>query len=526
VTTQPDHNSCFTKNTLCQCIPKPYSSMSLLLFLLINYAFCADILVIFDTPCYSHEIILRDILSRLIDDGHKLTVFSTFLDFHDHASVTRYTFKHTRSEDFERILTGDKLGLLDDFRFVIKAFISTREQQMMHPEMRRIIETKPKFDLIILECMMSPVVALGQHLDCPVVVVFASFIPSKILDIALGNHMSPAVHAAFEVNHGIDGELNLSQRLESFVQDSLAWTWAIKKICCKAFEWVMTEVGLEQQCHHSQNIPRIELVLVMTKVMDYFGRIQPRLPYEMLHVHSTHLGLLMKSQQVDEKLMKFLEGSTKPVVLISFGSIVRLDLLRVNMTATIIAAINELSNDFDFIWKAKNNDVTWSHKNLFIAPWLPVVEILKHPRVKMFVNHGGLRSIEEGIKHQVPMVIVPILWDQFANAEFAMRGGIAMKLELNNSNDHRVLVNAIRDVTSESYSNNINEASAAIHDEFEAGIDEVVWHIEHAMKFNNSTRYVGFHFPVYQRLHLDVAAVTFGLIYFVVKFIKIVKGFI
>jgi hypothetical protein len=496
--------------------------MSLLLFLLINSVFCADILVIFDTPCYSHEIILRGMLSRLIDDGHRLTIFSTFLDFHDHPSVTHHAFNSISTGVHDRILTGDNLGFFEDFRLVMKTFRLTPEQHMRHPEMRRIIATKPKFDLIILECTMTPLVSLGQHLNCPIVVVFASFNPPKDYDIALGNHMSPAVHAAVEVYHGVNGELNLSQRLQSFVQDSLVWTWAMMKSFCKAFERVIVEVGLEKQCDHLQNMPRIELFLVMTKVMNYFGRIQPQLPYEMVHMRTTHLGLRMKSHQVDEKLLQFLEGSTKPVILISFGSIVRLDLLVVNMTATIVTAINELSNDFDFIWKARQNEVTWSHENVYIAPWLPVVEILKHPRVKMFINHGGLRSIEEGISCRVPMVIIPIFLDQFINGEVLERRGIAKKLALKSLNDHRVLVNAIRDVTSESYSTKIIQASAAIHDEFEPGADEVVWHLEHAMKFSNSSRYVGFHFPVYQRLHLDVAVVTFGLIYLVVKIFKII----
>lgn len=54
--------------------------------------------------------------------------------------------------------------------------------------------------------------------------------------------------------------------------------------------------------------------------------------------------------------------------------------------------------------------------NILVRPWLPQQDLLGHPAVKVFLTHGGIHSIYEGLWHGKPMVVMPLAVDQFGEA--------------------------------------------------------------------------------------------------------------
>nr|XP_008510332.1 PREDICTED: UDP-glucuronosyltransferase 3A1-like [Equus przewalskii] len=70
------------------------------------------------------------------------------------------------------------------------------------------------------------------------------------------------------------------------------------------------------------------------------------------------------------------------------------------------------------IWKC--NPSHWPEdiklaENVKIVDWLPQSDLLAHPRIRLFVTHGGINSIMEAIQHGVPMVGIPFFGDQPEN---------------------------------------------------------------------------------------------------------------
>lgn len=53
---------------------------------------------------------------------------------------------------------------------------------------------------------------------------------------------------------------------------------------------------------------------------------------------------------------------------------------------------------------------------------------LGHPNVKAFISHGGLLGTQEAVYHGVPMLGLPLMYDQVFNMERLQRHGVAIRL--------------------------------------------------------------------------------------------------
>ena len=55
--------------------------------------------------------------------------------------------------------------------------------------------------------------------------------------------------------------------------------------------------------------------------------------------------------------------------------------------------------------------------NVWRTRWLPQRELLAHPNCRLLVCHGGANSISEALSCGVPVICLPVAWDQHANLE-------------------------------------------------------------------------------------------------------------
>lgn len=53
--------------------------------------------------------------------------------------------------------------------------------------------------------------------------------------------------------------------------------------------------------------------------------------------------------------------------------------------------------------------------NTLLVKWLPQNDLLGHPKTKAFVTHGGTNGVQEAIYHGVPVVGLPLFFDQHDN---------------------------------------------------------------------------------------------------------------
>ncbi|CAL4150999.1 unnamed protein product [Meganyctiphanes norvegica] len=67
------------------------------------------------------------------------------------------------------------------------------------------------------------------------------------------------------------------------------------------------------------------------------------------------------------------------------------------------------------LWKWDKDNMEDLPSNVKISKYLPQQDILSHPKLQLFMTHGGLHSTQEAFYNGIPVVGFPVLGDQSMN---------------------------------------------------------------------------------------------------------------
>jgi UDP:flavonoid glycosyltransferase YjiC (YdhE family) len=136
-----------------------------------------------------------------------------------------------------------------------------------------------------------------------------------------------------------------------------------------------------------------------------------------------------------DDLKYWLDGRPKSSVLyVSFGSMVTISSNRLRM---LLSACSELDVPVLWVWRHCRNELTNLSlpKTIRLEPFVPQWSVLSHPAVGACVTHGGVGTVLECLAASVPMVIMPMIWDQPYNAQFVQELGAGIRLDWWNLSD-------------------------------------------------------------------------------------------
>jgi UDP:flavonoid glycosyltransferase YjiC (YdhE family) len=77
------------------------------------------------------------------------------------------------------------------------------------------------------------------------------------------------------------------------------------------------------------------------------------------------------------------------------------------------------------------------HPNMLGAEFLPQPAIL--PQVDLVITHGGNNTVTECFRHGRPMVVLPLFWDQYDNAQRVSETGFGARLATYEFSDDQLL---------------------------------------------------------------------------------------
>ncbi|XP_066537755.1 UDP glucuronosyltransferase 5 family, polypeptide G1 [Hoplias malabaricus] len=185
------------------------------------------------------------------------------------------------------------------------------------------------------------------------------------------------------------------------------------------------------------------------------------------------------SQPLSAELEDFMQSSGEHgVVVMSLG--VMVTALPRDITEAIASAFAKLPQKV--IWRYLGERPSSLGNNTLLLDWLPQNELLGHPKTRAFVSHGGTNGIYEAIYHGVPVLIVPLLFDQFDNALRLEVRGAARVLEVATLTAEDFL-EALKDIIKNpSYQRNMQKLRALHRDLPLSPLDSATFWIEYVLR--------------------------------------------
>ncbi|KAL3103435.1 hypothetical protein niasHS_002621 [Heterodera schachtii] len=281
--------------------------------------------------------------------------------------------------------------------------------------------------------------ALSQLLAIPVHVLLASCPLQEHVTSVFGLH-SPSSYVPSIYGVAYTDKMSLFER---FV-NSIA-----QKIYENVFVYGMDDLTTKfrrkfgDQLRSVREIVR-ESPLVFVNVDEFTDFPRPLFP-NFIFIGGLELEGTPELKALQEPYKSELLKGRKGVVFFSMGSAVKTDVLPAPFMKNVIGAFAELP-DWHFIVKIEPDDeqsrrMAENVPNIRLTSWAPQPAILSHPRLRLFITHGGYNSLLEGAQSGTPVLSIGFFADQRRNALVAQRNGWGRAFEnwklLEGMNDFR-----------------------------------------------------------------------------------------
>ncbi|XP_030623842.1 UDP-glucuronosyltransferase 1-2-like isoform X2 [Chanos chanos] len=181
------------------------------------------------------------------------------------------------------------------------------------------------------------------------------------------------------------------------------------------------------------------------------------------------------------------------------------------------------------IWRHLGDQPSTLGNNTLLVKWLPQADLLGHPKTRAFVTHGGTNGLYEAICHGVPVLGLPLIFDQIDNMVRLEARGAAKALDVTNL-DVESLTQALNDIldNTQPYRENMQRLSRLHRDRPIKPLDNAIFWIEFVIRHKGAShlRTESYRMPWYEYHNLDVimfllgcAMTFFVLIWFSCKFV-------
>ncbi|KAA0190902.1 hypothetical protein HAZT_HAZT005293 [Hyalella azteca] len=147
------------------------------------------------------------------------------------------------------------------------------------------------------------------------------------------------------------------------------------------------------------------------------------------------------------------------------------------------------------VWKYEGSDLELP-PNVLTRAWLPQQDILGtwgggacdvcHPKTRLFISHCGNLGTQEAKYHGVPVLAVPVAFDQPRNAARMVRKKLALSLEWQTLTA-QAIVDAVNELVNDTtYGARLRTISAVLQDQKESPGARAVWWIEYVIRHHGA----------------------------------------
>ncbi|XP_058461493.1 UDP-glucuronosyltransferase 2B16-like isoform X2 [Malaya genurostris] len=460
-----------------------------------------NILYISSVASPSHFLWSQRLFEKLAGIGYNITV----VNLYKHGRIRDVQFIKLDGIIDNLVMEDDdyiEFGQMNPFEMVMSFFeleLYVCELAIKTPGFRFLLEYPRnfKFELVIHDHLAGPcLLVILSHFNYPPLILASAYNRFSTTTESLGS----LVYPGFIPNqvYDIHGFMNYYQRIYNFML--FIWESLWKNFIYYPKLDSIINVELNQTIAVSSLEKRALLAILNSNpILEPF---EPKLT-NVIQAGGLHI---KPTKPLPTTILNAIERSFDGVVLFSLGTNARSDLLSSSILSELITVMRRLPS-LTFLWKLDSDHCLPSKlpANVYSFSWLPQNDILAHPKLQLFITHGGLLSIQEAVWHGVPILGIPIYADQFGNVNQMVDKGIGKRLDLTKFSS-RQFEHCIVDIIT----NNRRAAvqlSQIVRDQKEQPLDLAVWFVEWALR-NANTAHVWNQslqqFGVFQKYSLDV----------------------
>ncbi|KAM9743283.1 UDP-glucuronosyltransferase 2B31-like [Menidia menidia] len=218
------------------------------------------------------------------------------------------------------------------------------------------------------------------------------------------------------------------------------------------------------------------------------------------------------AKPLPEELEAFVQSSGEHgIIVMTLGTLV--ENLPEEISEEIAAAFAQLPQKV--IWKHKGKRPSSLGDNTLLLDWLPQNDLLGHPKTRLFVAHGGTNGVQEAMYHGVPLVGLPLMFDQFDNFFRMEARGVAKVLDFGTVN-RDIFLEALKEVLHvPSYQEKMKKLSSLHRDQPMKPLDRAMFWIEFVMRHKGAAhlRTESYKMSTIQYYSIDVVAFLLAVVF-------------
>ncbi|XP_015817109.1 UDP-glucuronosyltransferase 2C1 [Nothobranchius furzeri] len=348
-----------------------------------------------------------------------------------------------------------------------------------------------RYDLVLADPAMGPGVVLAKYLNLPLVL--------NVRWITSGEGhfvLAPSPLSYIPVpGSGLTDNMSFFQRVKNMLFYGLVLFQ--EKFLLQPIYDAMCDKYIERGCNIVSLLQEADIWLFRSDFVFDFPR--PTMP------NAVYIGGFQckPAQPLPADLEDFVQSAGEHgVIIMSLGTLVKtLPREVVEEIATVFAKVPQ-----KVIWKHNGERPSTLGNNTLIVDWMPQKDLLGHPQIKVFVAHGGTNGVQEAIYHGVPVLGIPLFFDQYDNLLRLQERGAAKIIHLADVNGD-TFEEGIKEVLyKDSYRQNMHRLSRLHKDQPLAPMDKAVFWVEYVMHHKGAAhlRTEAYKMPWYSYYCLDI----------------------
>nr|AHX56947.1 UDP-glycosyltransferase 211D1 [Strigamia maritima] len=451
--------------------------MKLILPFIISFnialALGSEILYLMPVATKSHRNVFDPLIFELAKRNHHITIVSPYAspNFEPHQNVREIRLAYNIDS---QMFTQDLFSNFET-RSLISGFLPLKyvlapccESYLQNPQVKQILKQRKHFDLVIVSNVYNDCALATAPLFGSIIIMQSA---TSLIPWTYSSIPQPPSFIPLNVI-SMQSKMNLIQRLNNAV------SWIVVQIIMRYDYGSYIQGTIEKNLAENPILSEAEkkVSLILTNADPVLTSPRPSVPT----IQDVGGMQCKKAKPVPKELEEFIQtAGNDGFIMFSLGSFAQSKSMPKTLVKDLLQAFSRLKQNV--IWKYEE-ELEDLPSNVKISKWLPQRDLLGHPKIRIFITHGGMLSLQESIYNAVPLVAIPLFAEQPGNAARVVEIGIGIKLDFQNISGISMYEAINRVLDDKSYVVNMKKYSAIFNDFIENQVDKAAYWVEYVIR--------------------------------------------